>query len=48
MFKTIINSKAEILSAMGVIEHLRYPHKLFQAFRKAKLNIYIILSRCSQ
>ena len=37
MFKTIINSKAEILSAMGVIEHLRYPHKLFQAFRKSKI-----------
>ena len=37
MFKTIIHSKAEILSAMGVIEHLRYPHKLFQAFRKSKI-----------
>lgn len=31
----IINTKAEIISAIGVIEHLREPHKFFEAFRQS-------------
>jgi SAM-dependent methyltransferase len=32
----IINSNAEIISAIGVIEHLREPQKFFEAFRKSR------------
>ncbi len=35
-FDSIVNSKAEIISAIGVIEHLREPHKFFTAFQKSK------------
>lgn len=35
-YKTIIESNAEIISAIGVIEHLRQPHKFFEAFKRSK------------
>ena len=35
-FDSIVKSKAEIISAIGVIEHLREPHKFFSAFKKSK------------
>ena len=35
-YNTIINSKANVISAIGVIEHLREPHKFFTAFKKSK------------
>lgn len=34
-FEAIINSNADIISAIGVIEHLREPRKLFDAFKKS-------------
>jgi SAM-dependent methyltransferase len=35
-FEVIKNTDAEIVSAIGVIEHLREPHKFFEAFNKSK------------
>jgi len=32
----IVRSNADIISAIGVIEHLREPHKLFTSFQKSK------------
>ena len=40
MFDTVRNSKAKTLSAMGVIEHLREPHKLFDAFKESKIEFF--------
>jgi SAM-dependent methyltransferase len=34
-YNEIINSKEEVISAIGVIEHLREPDKFFDAFRKS-------------
>lgn len=35
-FDLIIDSDADVVSAIGVIEHLREPHKFFTAFQKSK------------
>jgi 2-polyprenyl-3-methyl-5-hydroxy-6-metoxy-1,4-benzoquinol methylase len=35
-FDLVKNSKADIISAIGVIEHLREPQKLFDAFKRSK------------
>ena len=35
-YKEIIKSNANIISAIGVIEHLREPHKFFDAFRQSR------------
>jgi 2-polyprenyl-3-methyl-5-hydroxy-6-metoxy-1,4-benzoquinol methylase len=35
-FEAIVNSSAEIICAIGVIEHLRSPNKFFAAFKKSK------------
>ena len=35
-FDEIVNSEADVISAIGVIEHLREPHKFFEAFNKSK------------
>jgi 2-polyprenyl-3-methyl-5-hydroxy-6-metoxy-1,4-benzoquinol methylase len=35
-FESIIKSNADVISAIGVIEHLREPHKFFSAFQKSK------------
>jgi SAM-dependent methyltransferase len=35
-YNTIINSDANVISAIGVIEHLREPHKFFTAFKQSK------------
>jgi len=35
-YEHIVNTDADIVSAIGVIEHLREPHKFFDAFRKSK------------
>jgi SAM-dependent methyltransferase len=32
----IVGSEAEVISAIGVIEHLRDPHRFFEAFSKSK------------
>ena len=32
----IVNSSADIISAIGVLEHLREPHKFFEAFQQSK------------
>ena len=37
MYLEVANSDSDILTAMGVIEHLREPHKFFQAFTKSKI-----------
>ena len=37
MYTKIETSDSNILSAIGVIEHLREPHKLFNAFKKSKI-----------
>jgi len=34
-YEAIIKSSTNVISAIGVIEHLREPHKLFDAFRKS-------------
>ena len=34
-YKAILNSNEDIISAIGVIEHLREPHKFFKAFQKS-------------
>ena len=34
----VINSDAEIISAIGVLEHLREPQRFFDAFKKSKAN----------
>jgi SAM-dependent methyltransferase len=36
-FDSIVESSADIISAIGVIEHLREPHKFFTAFQKSKV-----------
>jgi SAM-dependent methyltransferase len=33
--KSIVNTNADIISAIGVIEHLRSPHDFFSAFKKS-------------
>jgi SAM-dependent methyltransferase len=35
-FESIVSTNADIISAIGVIEHLREPHKFFTAFQKSK------------
>jgi SAM-dependent methyltransferase len=35
-YDSIIKSNADVISAIGVIEHLREPHKFFIAFQKSK------------
>jgi len=35
-YNTIIESNANVISAIGVIEHLREPHKFFAAFKQSK------------
>lgn len=35
-YDKIINSDANVISAIGVIEHLRDPHKFFDAFNKSR------------
>jgi SAM-dependent methyltransferase len=35
-YNSIIKSNANVISAIGVIEHLREPHKFFSAFKKSK------------
>lgn len=35
-YHKVINSDAEVISAIGVIEHLRHPEKFFDAFCKSK------------
>lgn len=35
-YEEIIESDADVISAMGVIEHLREPYKFFNAFKKSK------------
>lgn len=35
-FEYIKNSRADVVSAIGVIEHLREPHKFFDAFKKSQ------------
>ena len=35
-FESIVNSNADVISTIGVIEHLREPHKFFAAFQKSK------------
>ncbi len=35
-YKSIVHSDADIISAIGVIEHLRDPHAFFDAFRASK------------
>ncbi len=35
-FDSILKSEADIVSAIGVIEHLREPHKFFEAFQKSR------------
>ncbi|MCC9625985.1 class I SAM-dependent methyltransferase [Thalassospira sp. MA62] len=35
-YEEIKNSEAEVVSAIGVIEHLREPHKFFDAFKMSK------------
>ena len=37
MYLEVANSDSDILTAMGVIEHLREPHKFFRAFNKSKI-----------
>ena len=44
IYKEITESHAEILSVIGVIEHLREPFKLFDAFRKSKIKYIFLLS----
>lgn len=34
-YDSVIHSDANVISAIGVIEHLREPHKFFDAFRKS-------------
>ena len=36
LFEEIKNSDADVISAIGVIEHLREPHKFFEAFKESK------------
>ena len=35
-YEIIKNTNASVISAIGVIEHLREPHKFFNAFRESK------------
>jgi SAM-dependent methyltransferase len=35
-YKLVLTSNAKVVSAIGVIEHLRNPHKFFTAFKKSK------------
>lgn len=35
-YDSIVNSNADVISAIGVIEHLREPHKFFTAFQNSK------------
>lgn len=35
-YDTIVNSRVNVISAIGVIEHLRDPHKFFEAFTKSR------------
>ena len=35
-FEAIKNTDADVVSAIGLIEHLREPHKFFDAFKKSK------------
>ena len=42
MFDIVRNSEAKTLSAIGVIEHLRHPHKLFDAFRESKIEFLLL------
>lgn len=34
-FQAIVESQADVVSVIGVIEHLRQPHRLFEAFQKS-------------
>jgi len=42
-FKKIESSDADVISAIGVIEHLRLPHMFFDAFKKSSAN-YLMYS----
>lgn len=35
-YNAIVDTDADIVSAIGVIEHLREPHKFFEAFKKSR------------
>jgi SAM-dependent methyltransferase len=35
-YQAIVGSEADVISAIGVIEHLREPHRFFAAFRESK------------
>lgn len=35
-FQSIVEADVDVISALGVIEHLRDPHMFFEAFRKSK------------
>lgn len=43
IYPIVENSKANCLSLIGVLEHLQYPHKLLNSFRKSKIK-YLYLS----
>jgi len=34
-FQAVVETRADIISVIGVIEHLRQPHRLFEAFQKS-------------
>lgn len=40
LYDKIIYSEADVISAIFVIEHLRNPHKLFEAFKKSKAKYF--------
>jgi 2-polyprenyl-3-methyl-5-hydroxy-6-metoxy-1,4-benzoquinol methylase len=42
-FEEIVNSNDDVISAIGVIEHLREPHKFFEAFQESSAQ-YIFYS----
>lgn len=42
-FESIVETNADVISAIGVIEHLREPHNVFRAFRKSQAE-YIFYS----
>jgi len=42
-YDSIVQSQADIISAIGVIEHLREPHKFFEALKKSRA-VYLYYS----
>ena len=46
-YDEIASTKKKVVCALGVIEHLLEPNLLLKRLRKAMLNIYTILYRCS-